>query len=759
MDIQKVISQMTLEEKCSLLSGADFWHTKAVERLGVKPVMVSDGPHGLRKQDLEADHLGINDSIKAVCFPAACATTASFDRGLVRKMGEALGDECQHEQVAVNLGPAINIKRSPLCGRNFEYMSEDPYLAGEMAASLVQGIQSRNVGTSVKHFAANSQEHRRMSSDAVIDERTLREIYLPAFEAAAKKGKAWTFMCSYNSINGKHSDVNKWLLTDVLRGEWGSDAYVMSDWGAVTDRVEGVKAGLDLEMPASGGVNDAEIVRAVREGRLDEAAVDACVARILRINQRYLDNARPDTPWDKEKDHALAGELAAECLVLLKNEENILPLQKGEKVAILGEFAAKPRFQGGGSSHINCCKVTSLLDAAGDIPGVAYAQGYRTDSDETDETLQREALEAAKHAEKVVIVAGLPDSYESEGYDRTHLRIPANQNALIEAVAAVNPRVVVLLYNGAPVEMPWLEKVQGLVEGYLAGQNVGYANRAVLWGEVNPSGRLPETMPIRLEDTPCYLTYGGEGNTAVYGEGIFVGYRYYEKKKVPVNFPFGYGLSYTTFAYSNLRLDRDRMTDAETLRVCVDVTNTGDRAGKEVVQLYVSDRESQEVFRPVRELKGFEKVELAPGETKTVAFTLDKRAFAFWSVQIHDWYVENGTFDIQICRNASEVILSAPVELEGARPLPLTVTEDTITMDLRKHPAKLAVLIKAREGRQLFGGEEKQEESEAASEAISSDMNLAMEQYSPLRNMISFTDGRYTHEDLKKLIDAMNAAE
>ncbi len=759
MDIQKVISQMTLEEKCSLLSGADFWHTKAVERLGVKPVMVSDGPHGLRKQDLEADHLGINDSIKAVCFPAACATTASFDRGLVRKMGEALGDECQHEQVAVNLGPAINIKRSPLCGRNFEYMSEDPYLAGEMAASLVQGIQSRNVGTSVKHFAANSQEHRRMSSDAVIDERTLREIYLPAFEAAAKKGKAWTFMCSYNSINGKHSDVNKCLLTDVLRGEWGSDAYVMSDWGAVTDRVEGVKAGLDLEMPASGGVNDAEIVRAVREGRLDEAAVDACVARILRINQRYLDNAKPDTPWDKEKDHALAGELAAECLVLLKNEENILPLQKGEKVAILGEFAARPRFQGGGSSHINCCKVTSLLDAAKEIQGVTYAQGYRTDSDETDEALQREALEAAKNADKVVIVAGLPDSYESEGYDRTHLRIPANQNALIEAVAAVNPRVVVLLYNGAPVEMPWLEKVQGLIEGYLAGQNVGTANRAVLWGEVNPSGRLPETMPIRLEDTPCYLTYGGEGNTAVYGEGIFVGYRYYEKKKVPVNFPFGYGLSYTTFAYSNLRLDRDRMTDAETLQVCVDITNTGCCAGKEVVQLYVSDRESQEVFRPVRELKGFEKVELAPGETKTVTFTLDRRSFAFWSVQIHDWYVENGTFDIQICRNASEVVLSAPVELEGASPLPLTVTEDTITMDLRKHPAKLAILKKAREGKPLFGGEEKQEESEAASEAISSEMGLAMEQYSPLRNMISFTDGRYTHEDLKKLIDAMNAVK
>ena len=454
MDIQKVISEMTLEEKCSLLSGADFWHTKAVERLGIRSVMVSDGPHGLRKQDDQADHLGINDSIKAVCFPAACATTSSFDRSLVRRMGEALGDECQHERVAINLGPAINIKRSPLCGRNFEYMSEDPYLAGEMAASLVQGIQSRNVGTSVKHFAANSQEHRRMSSSSEIDERTLREIYLPAFEAAAKKGKAWTFMCSYNAINGVHSDVNRWLLTEVLRKEWGSDAYVMSDWGAVTDRVAGVLAGLDLEMPSSGGVNDAVVLKAVREGRIQEADVDACVERILTINQRYLDHARPDTPWDKEKDHELAGQLAAECLVLLKNQNGVLPLKKGEKVAILGEFAAKPRFQGGGSSHINSFRVTSLLDAVKDISGITYAQGYRISSDETDEALEREALEAARQADKVVIVAGLPDSYESEGYDRKHMRIPANQNALIEAAAAVAivmlgmSLLVLLILNG-----------------------------------------------------------------------------------------------------------------------------------------------------------------------------------------------------------------------------------------------------------------------------------------------------------------------
>ena len=462
MDIKAVISQMTLEEKCSLLSGADFWHTKGVERLGVKPVMVSDGPHGLRKQDDQADHLGINDSIKAVCFPAACASTSSFDRELVKTIGETIGDQCQHERVAVNLGPAINIKRSPLCGRNFEYMSEDPYLAGEMAASIIQGIQSRNVGTSLKHFAANNQEHRRMSSSSEIDERTLREIYLAGFETAVKKAQPWTVMCSYNRINGVHSDVNKWLLTDVLRKEWGFEGYVVSDWGAVSDRVLGVLAGMDLEMPSSGGVNDREVLRAVREGRLAEADVDACVERILRTNQRYHDHAKPETPWDQEKDHELAGKLAAECMVLLKNEGTVLPLRPGEKVAIIGEFAKKPRFQGGGSSHINCCRVTSLMDAAGEIPGVRYAQGYRIDSDLPDEKLQAEAVALAAESDKAVVVIGLPDSYESEGYDRTHMRLPANQNALAEAVAAANPHTVVLLYNGSPVEMPWADRAAGI---------------------------------------------------------------------------------------------------------------------------------------------------------------------------------------------------------------------------------------------------------------------------------------------------------
>ena len=753
---KELVAQMTLEEKASLLSGADFWHTRSVERLGVKGVMVSDGPHGLRKQDEQADHLGVNDSIKAVCMPAACASTASFDRNIVRKMGETIGNQCQHEQVAVNLGPAINIKRSPLCGRNFEYMSEDPYLAGEMAVSLIQGTQSKNIGVSVKHFAANDQEHRRMSSDSVVDERALREIYLPAFEAAAKRGKAWTFMCSYNKVNGEYASQNKWLLTDLLRGEWGYDGYVMSDWGAVSDRVKGVEAGLDLEMPGSNGVNDAEVVKAVREGRLDEKYVDICVERILRIHQRYLDNAKPETPWDMEADHALAGEMAADCMVLLKNEGGILPLKKGEKVAVIGEFAVKPRFQGGGSSHINSFKVTSLMEAIGKDPSVKYAQGYRILSDETDERLLEEALEVAETADKVVIVAGLPDSYESEGYDRKHMRIPPNQNALISRIAAVNPNTVVLLYNGSPVEMPWIGEVKGLIEGYLGGQNVGTANKAVLWGEVNPSARLPETMPVKLEDTPCYLSYGGEGNTAIYQEGIFVGYRYYTKKRMPVLFPFGYGLSYTTFEYSNLKLSAEKIADTDTLQVCVDVTNTGKVAGKEVVQLYVSDRES-EVFRPVRELKGFDKVELQPGETKTVCFTLDKRSFAYWNTQIHDWHVESGIFDIQIAKNAEEVVLCAPVTVESTVELPMHFDENSIMMDIWKKPKAAAIveqMTKAAMGE--LTGQAEEQQSEAASEAIGDEMGEAMMKYMPLRSLISFSGGKVTHELLAGLLQQMN---
>ena len=749
--VKQLVAEMTLEEKCSMLSGSDFWHTQPIERLGIPAVMVSDGPHGLRKQDDKADHLGVNESIKAVCFPAACATAASFDRAMLYRIGEAIGDQCQHERVAVNLGPAINIKRSPLCGRNFEYLSEDPYLAGELAVAIVTGTQSKNVGTSVKHFAANNQEHRRMSSDSVIDERTLREIYLPAFEAAAKRGKAWTFMCSYNKLNGEFASQHKWLLTGLLRGEWGFDGYVMSDWGAVSDRVKGVEAGLDLEMPASGGERDKLVAKAVREGRLDEKYVDQAVERILEISMRYLENAKPETPWDMEADHELAGKLAAECMVLLKNEGGVLPFAKDEHIAVIGEFAQKPRYQGGGSSHINSFKVTSLIDALDAGERFTYAQGYKTADVKTDAALLAEAVEVAKNADKAVIVAGLPDSFESEGYDRTHMRMPDNQVELIEAVAKVNPNTVVLLYNGSPVEMPWADSVSGIVEGYLGGQNVGSASRAVLWGHVSPCGRLPETIPYRLEDTPCYLTYGGEGNTAVYSEGLFVGYRWYTSKKQPVRYPFGFGLSYTDFTYSNLRLSADAIADSETVTVSVDVTNAGRMAGKEVVQLYVAPPKA-DVIRPIRELKGFEKIELAPGETKTVTMTLDKRAFAYWNTEIHDWHVVTGEYGIQIARNADDVVLEAPVTVTGAE-LPHRYTMDTIHMDLSpKAKAFMAKMMSGAIDSMKSDGEDG--EDTAASEAITDEMGEAMMRYMPLRGALSF--GGNTIENLEALVKSLN---
>lgn len=753
MDIKALVSQMTMEEKCGLLSGLDFWHTKPVERLGIPAVMVSDGPHGLRKQDQAADHLGMNDSIKAVCMPAACATAASFDRDQIYRMGQSIGSSCQHEQLGVVLGPAVNIKRSPLCGRNFEYFSEDPYLAGELSAAFIGGVQSQNVGTSIKHFAANSQEHRRMSSSSNADERTLREIYFPAFEIAVKKAQPWTVMCSYNRINGVYASEDPWLLTDVLRGDWGFEGYVVSDWGAVSDRVAGVAAGLDLEMPASGGVNDRKVMEAVLAGKLEEAVVDRAVERILTINYKYLENARPETPWDQEADHLLAAEIAGESMVLLKNE-NILPLSREDSVAFIGEFAAKPRFQGGGSSHINCFKTTSDMDAAEGLK-VTYAQGYSAAKDEATAEMIAEAVEAAKAAKVAVVFAGLPDAYESEGYDRTHMKMPACQDRLIEAVAAVNPNTVVVLHNGSPVEMPWLDKVKGVLEVYLGGQAVGLATVRVLYGDVNPSGRLPETFPKKLSDNPSYLFYGGEGDRVDYREGIFVGYRYYDKKEMEVLFPFGYGLSYTTFAYSNLRLSAEQITDRDTLTATVTVTNTGSRAGKTVVQLYVGDQESS-VLRPIRELKGFEKVELLPGECRDVTFTLDKRAFAYWNEEIHDWHVESGEFIIEIGQSSRDSDVSAVVTVVSTVKLPKHYTMDTIFMDLLADPDAMKVLQPMMETiqRALTPGSE--DVSAAAAEAITEEMNLAMMKYMPLRGALSFGGGAISREQLEELLAQLN---
>lgn len=754
--IRELISQMTLKEKAGLCSGADFWHTKAVERIGIPSVAVSDGPHGLRKQDDEADHLGLNESIKAVCFPAGCALASSFDRKLAGKMGETIGQECQAEDISTILGPAVNIKRSPLCGRNFEYYSEDPYAASEMSSAFIRGVQSKNVGTSVKHFLANNQEKRRMTNSSDVDERTLREIYMVPFEGAVKNGKPWTVMNSYNRINGTFVGESKEYLTDLLREEWGFDGYVVSDWGAVNDRVEALKAGMDLEMPSSNGVNDALIVKAVQEGALEEAVVDEACERILNIVFRYMENRDENAVFDREKDHETAASVEEECIVLLKNEygengKSILPLEKEQKIAFIGKYAEAPRYQGGGSSHINSWKVESALEAVKGLAEVTYAKGFDDAEDKADEALEAEAVKAAKEADVAVVFAGLPDSFESEGYDRKHLNLPDCQNRLIEKICGVQKNVVVVLHNGSPVVMPWKDRVSAILEAYLGGQAVGKAEVKILFGEVNPSGRLSETFPNRLEDTPCYLTYGKGKDHAEYREGVFVGYRYYTTRDMEVQYPFGYGLSYTTFGYSNMTTDKTELTDAETLSVSVDVKNTGDCPGKEVVQLYVAPVNS-EVPRPARELKGFEKVSLEPGEKETVAFTMDDRAFAIWNADLHCWDVPDGTYMIQICRNAQEVILEKEVQVKNTKRPRQKYTANTCMGELMSDPKAQQIL-----GQMMAGDEQAKEMADSAvGDVINQEMLAAMMQDMPLRQLVSFVPGM-TWDSVNGLLSALNA--
>lgn len=751
-EIEAIVAQMTVEEKASLCSGGDFWHTKAVERLGVPAMMVSDGPHGLRKQKDEGDHLGVNDSIVAVCYPAGCASASSFDRNLLNEMGQAIGEACQAEGVGVILGPAVNIKRSPLCGRNFEYYSEDPYVAGEIAASYIKGVQSKNVGTSIKHFMANSQETRRMSSDSRIDERTMREIYMPAFETAVKESKPWTVMCSYNRINGAYAAENKSLLTDVLRDEWGFDGFVVSDWGAVNDRVAGIKAGLDLEMPPSCGVNDKLIEKAVKDGSLDEAILDQTVIRILEIIYKYMENRDKGAAFDRQAQHEFSRKVAEESLVLLKNE-GILPLNKEQKIAFIGQYAEKPRYQGGGSSHINSFKVTGALEMVRDMPNVTYARGYDDGEDKVDEKLVAEAVEAAKAAEVAVIFAGLPDAFESEGYDRVHMQMPKSQNYLIEEIAKVQPNVIVVLHNGSPVEMPWLPKVKGVLEAYLGGEAVGEAEYRILFGEVNPSGKLAETFPLRLEDNPSYLYYIGEEDVVEYREGVFVGYRYYDKKKMDVLFPFGYGLSYTAFDYSNITLDKKSMKDTEILTVSVDITNTGKVTGKEIVQLYVSDEESTTI-RPIKELKGFEKTELAPGETKTVTFCLNDRAFAYYNTQIQDFHVETGNFKILIGSSSRDIRLETEVYVESTRPIPKKYHLNTTFGDISKDPEAEKVLAPLYAACTMIDACDTN--SAEGLGTSSKAMQDAMMQYMPLRALVSFQDGTIDFTKLQDILDQLN---
>lgn len=754
-DLKKLIAEMTLEEKAGMCSGADFWNLKAVERLGIPQVMVSDGPHGLRKQDGEADHLGLNASIKAVCFPAACATAASWDTEMLENMGKTLGEECQAENLSVLLGPAANIKRSPLCGRNFEYFSEDPYLTGKMASAEIKGIQSWDVGTSMKHFAVNNQEYNRMSCSSNLSERAFREIYLTGFEMAVKEAKPKTLMCSYNKINGTYAAENKHLLNEILRDEWGFEGYVMTDWGAVADRVEGIRAGLDLEMPASGGINDAKIVAAVKDGSLDEALLDKAVENILTVLFSYVDNRHPEAVFDRDADHAKAIDCAAECAVLLENN-GVLPLDASKKIAYIGEYADKPRFQGGGSSHINCSSVTSALESAKKKGrDVTYAKGFPADKDELDEKELAAAVEAARAADIAVIFAGLPDVIESEGYDRKNMDMPACQNRVIEEVAKVQPNTVVVLHNGAPVETPWAEEVAAILEMYLGGQGVGEACDRLLYGEANPSGRLAETFPYRVQDNPSYLNFPGDGKDVNYGEDIFVGYRYYDKKEIPVRWAFGHGMSYTSFTYSNLKFSSDSLTDDGTVTVTVDVTNSGAVAGKEVVQLYVADKNGTPQ-RPVKELKGFAKLSLAPGETKTAEMTICARALSFYHEELGDWYAPSGTYEIMVGHASDDICLSAEISFTTAKLLPFTVTGATTIGELMADPRTAPAIgeMMAKVAQTLGGavGEDK-ESGESALGADPEEMMKAMVGGMPVKSLVSFAGGAL---DADALITSLN---
>ncbi|MDO4339164.1 MAG: glycoside hydrolase family 3 C-terminal domain-containing protein [Eubacteriales bacterium] len=725
-EIENIVLQMTLEEKAGMCSGQDFWHTKGVERLGIPSVMLSDGPHGIRKQETGGDHLGTGASIPAVCFPAGCLIASSFDRELAETLGETIGNECQAEKIGVVLGPSMNIKRSPLCGRNFEYYSEDPLVSSEMAAAYIKGVQSKNVGTSPKHFLANNQEHLRMTGNSIIEERTLREIYLASFEKAIKESKPWTVMASYNRVNDIFATENKEYLTGVLRKEWGFQGFTVSDWGAVNDRVEALKAGMELEMPSSGGVNDQKIIDAVKNGELEENILNQACTRILANIYKYWDNKDENAVFDREEDHRIAQRVAEESMILLKNN-GMLPLSPNKKIAFIGCYASNPRYQGGGSSHINSSKVTSALQAGMGNSNISYAQGFTDGDEKVDISKWEEALETAQKAEAAVIFAGLPERFESEGYDRLHMKLPKCQNDLIEAICAVQKNVAVVLHNGSPVEMPWINSVSAVLESYLGGQAVGEAQYKILFGMINPSGKLAETFPIRLEDNPTWPYYGKDGNMTLYREGILTGYRYYDAKNIEVLFPFGHGLSYTEFAYSNLKLSSDKLKDTDCLQVSVDVKNIGKRLGKEVVQIYVSAMEP-DIIRPVKELRAFEKITLNPGEKKTVRIVLNKRAFAYWNTEIHAWYVPEGKYRIFIGKSSRDIVLWSDIIVESTTECPQVFTRNsTLGEILKSSSGKKAIEEELQNLEKLFASEE-------SSDADDKNVILSM----PLRSLISY---------------------
>ena len=744
--IQSIIEKMTLEEKTALCTGASAWTTEPVERLGVPEMIVSDGPHGVRRVP-DVNALGAK-SLPATCFPTASCLASTWDVDLLKKMGEALAEECIALNVDVLLGPGVNMKRSPLGGRNFEYFSEDPYLAGEMATSLINGIQEKGVGTSIKHFAVNNQEYQRFSISAEVDERTLHEIYLPAFETAVKKAQPWTVMCAYNKINDTYCSENKELLVDILKNTWKFEGLVVSDWGAVHDRVAALNGGLDLEMPGPQDNRVQAVIDAVRSGNLDEKVLDESVRRILEIV--FKSQATPKGgKFNVDLHDSLARKIAAEGIVLLKNN-GILPLKGQHHIAVIGRAAEKAHFQGGGSSHINPTKVAipfkELQNQAGETE-LSYSEGYPID-DSFRQDLIDQAVKLAQSADVALLYLSLPSYKESEGYDRSDIDLTKQQVALIKAVAKVQPKTIVVLNNGAPVAMnDWIDNVAAVLEAWMMGQAGGGAITDILFGKVNPCGKLAETFPINICDTPAYINWPGGAGKVHYGERIFIGYRYYDAKKIPVLFPFGFGLSYTSFAYSNPKVSTPTFRDVDGLKVTVDITNTGNLTGKEIVQLYVHDQKS-DLVRPKKELKGFEKVELRPGETKTVSFDLDFRSFAYYHPKYHQWITEDGDFDILIGSSAADIKQSLTVTLKSTLELPCIIDKESTISEWITDPRGKVVLDPIYDeiesnSKELFGGTQ--------DEGIGMDvMEMFMDM--PLKSVLLFQQSKF-NEPADDMVD------
>lgn len=657
MKYSELIDKMTLEEKASLCVGKDYWHSKDIKRLGIPEITMSDGPHGLRVQKTKTDNLGINESEISTCFPALSTVANSWNKRLAYKLGKTLGEEASYEGVDIVLGPAINIKRSPLCGRNFEYFSEDPYLTGIMGAEYVKGLQTNNVGACVKHFAANNQENRRRTINTVVDERTLREIYLKAFEIIVKEAKPWSIMSAYNKLNGEYCTENKELL-NILKKEWKFDGIVITDWGAENDRVKGLIAGNELEMPGGRGKGTKEIIDAVKSGRVNEEYLDEIVDRILQV--AFKANKRENIKYyNREEHHKVALEIAEDSIVLLKNENNILPLKKN-KIALIGDMAKFPRYQGAGSSTINPYRLENAYDCFIENKiEVTYARGYERIETQNDTYLREEAVKLARKNDIVVIFVGLTENYESEGMDRTTLELPQNQNKLIEEICEENKNVVVVLSNGSPVAMPWKQKVKSIITGYLGGEAGARAMVNCLLGKVNPSGKLAETYPLKFEDTPCYKNYPGTEVSVEYKESIFVGYRYYDTNNINVLYPFGYGLSYTKFEYSNLYVE-----EKDNIYISFTIKNIGNIKGKEIAQIYICQEDSI-IFKPEKELKGFEKIELNPGEEKLVTIALSKRDFEYYNVETKKWEIEPGKYKILVGQSSQDIILEHEIDLKS----------------------------------------------------------------------------------------------